>query len=609
VPTLNLALHVAHLPHVGRMRQRVRRLPAQRPSRLVERWYTEELTRVVRLLDQAAHSEAQSLRSVWPGGTALDAHPVDDVIARIAHKFGGIDLVAERLAKAAAQKSLQAVDARAIASIRKAVGVDISGALSGHGHIADRLREFHRWNVQLIKSIPEEYLGRLGAQLGEAWEHGRRWEDLAQVIDENGDVSDSRARLIARDQTSKMNAAFTQVRMQDVGINRYRWSMVVDGHNRPEHLACNGQEYSYDEPGPVAGSVDGEPCHAGEDIECLPGGAILSPSLARVIKVYRRSYAGELTKLVMAGQRSLAATPNHPVLTGRGWIPIQFVDVGEDVFQAGAESVQADVRDPKGVQATALEFFGAISALFVPQGIAGTATGFHGDGSDQQVDIVDVDGGLWNEGDPPFSQEFCEHLFALADEPSLSTGALELLFERQLVATDSLVRGGCKTLALLAACAGHPQEHAITAVARLDAMANEIGANGGPLDAKAFRELLHTDTGEKEGARLLARILLGAVARTPGARNFDSQRTQIDAEVVGIHAQGASGLRNSHPLLQHPMRVLQKGFCENAGGHVYNLQTSTGWYVAQETIIRNCRCWAEPVVNLDAAEQEQEQAA
>ena len=34
------------------------------------------------------------------------------------------------------------------------------------------------------------------------------------------------------------------------------------------------------------------------------------------------------------------------------------------------------------------------------------------------------------------------------------------------------------------------------------------------------------------------------------------------------------------------------------GAHVYNLTTSTGWYVAQNLLVHNCdRCYSEPVLD------------
>ena len=239
---------------------------ALRPSRKNELWYHDELSTLVRHLDTAARAELYGLKGIWPA--VHDAQPVDEVIHRIAKKFGGIDAVAERLAHAASLRNKGAADARAIEVIRRAVGVDITGALSGQGRIAEAMRRATEWNVQLIKSIPEEYLGKLGAAVGEAWEQGRRWEDIAAVLDHVGDVTESRVEIIARDQTAKMNSAFSRVRMLDVGINRYQWQTSGDERVRETHAEVDGQEFGFDEPGPVVGTVDGEPCHPGEDILC-----------------------------------------------------------------------------------------------------------------------------------------------------------------------------------------------------------------------------------------------------------------------------------------------------------------------------------------------------
>lgn len=250
------------------MRKRIgRRVPPVRPSRANELWYRAELGRLVRILVAAAHEVLpSSLRSVWPA--VHDAAPVDDAIARLARKFGGIDALAKRLAHGAALRNLHETDRRISQSIHASVGVDVSGMLTGTSKIAAKMQEFERWNVSLIRSIPEEFLGKVGAAVGEAWESGRRWEDIAGIISDIGDVTDSRARLIARDQTAKMNSSFARLRMTDLGITRYIWQTSDDERVRESHAEVDGQEFSFDEPGPVAGSIDGAPCHPGDDCQC-----------------------------------------------------------------------------------------------------------------------------------------------------------------------------------------------------------------------------------------------------------------------------------------------------------------------------------------------------
>lgn len=70
----------------------------------------------------------------------------------------------------------------------------------------------------------------------------------------------SRAKLIARDQTSKMNGAFNQARQTSLGIDRYVWQTSGDERVREEHQANDGQVFSWNDP-PATG-------HPGEDINC-----------------------------------------------------------------------------------------------------------------------------------------------------------------------------------------------------------------------------------------------------------------------------------------------------------------------------------------------------
>jgi len=100
------------------------------------------------------------------------------------------------------------------------------------------------------------------------WVEGMRWESLVEQIQHDGDVTENRAKLIARDQTAKINSAFNQERQQQVGIEKYEWQTSGDERVRESHAEVDGKIFEWGEAGPVAGSVNGEPCHPGEDIQC-----------------------------------------------------------------------------------------------------------------------------------------------------------------------------------------------------------------------------------------------------------------------------------------------------------------------------------------------------
>lgn len=85
-------------------------------------------------------------------------------------------------------------------------------------------------------------------------------EELKARLLERGDVSDSRAELIARDQCLKLNGALTQTRQENAGISSYTWSTSNDERVREEHRALEGQVFDWNSPPEVG--------HPGEDYQC-----------------------------------------------------------------------------------------------------------------------------------------------------------------------------------------------------------------------------------------------------------------------------------------------------------------------------------------------------
>lgn len=115
-------------------------------------------------------------------------------------------------------------------------------------------------NISLITEASEDYLEQISDVVAEAYEDGWRVERLMDEIIKRGGVSESRAELIARDQTLKLNAGVTRIRMQNAGIERYEWSTSLDDRVRPEHEDLEGLEFSWDDPP--------EPGNPGEDYQC-----------------------------------------------------------------------------------------------------------------------------------------------------------------------------------------------------------------------------------------------------------------------------------------------------------------------------------------------------
>ncbi|MDA4635985.1 phage minor head protein, partial [Escherichia coli] len=73
-------------------------------------------------------------------------------------------------------------------------------------------------------------------------------ENLIDIIKERGGVTRSRAKFIARDQTSKLNADFTEARNVALGLDIYEWGGTGDERERDSHLVLNGMLCKYSDP-------------------------------------------------------------------------------------------------------------------------------------------------------------------------------------------------------------------------------------------------------------------------------------------------------------------------------------------------------------------------
>lgn len=262
---------VRAMPHGARLRKRRGRLlKPVKPSHKVELWYKQQLLAVVAQLRKIAREELlPELKRMEPlyaagDGITRDAkvprRPLESTFQRMGQRIGGIEQTANRLAALAVQRSADTVDDRLKAAIKSSVGVDISPVLTQSGPILDALRAATKDNIDLIKSIPEQYFEKLGDAVGKNMERGMRFEDLAKEIERIGDVTESRAKLIARDQTSKMNGAFNEARQTSLGIDKYQWQTSGDERVREEHAENDGKVFSWNDP-PATG-------HPGHDVNC-----------------------------------------------------------------------------------------------------------------------------------------------------------------------------------------------------------------------------------------------------------------------------------------------------------------------------------------------------
>lgn len=121
--------------------------------------------------------------------------------------------------------------------------------------------------VNLIKSIPAQYLKDVQTSVWSSVMRGGDQHELASEIRRNYGVSNRRAALIARDQNAKAKAVMENTRRRELGITEAVWLHSHAGITpRPTHVAMHGKVYKtadgmYD-------SDEGKQVWPGELINC-----------------------------------------------------------------------------------------------------------------------------------------------------------------------------------------------------------------------------------------------------------------------------------------------------------------------------------------------------
>lgn len=153
--------------------------------------------------------------------------------------------------------------------------------VSSENWLEPKVAAFTDTNINLIKSIPEDYLDSLESMVRATVEQGITSGELKKQIlhdisfkpsekfvKKSGGVGTrkinprTRARLIARDQIQKFNGSLNELRQKESGVNKYVWRNTFSNSpwKREEHSAREGDIYSWGSPPP-----DG---HPGVAINC-----------------------------------------------------------------------------------------------------------------------------------------------------------------------------------------------------------------------------------------------------------------------------------------------------------------------------------------------------
>lgn len=264
-----------------------RKLKEVSASKQLEVRYRSEMDALLKMMLDVALEELREDKPTVVGDALPDffksisrkANSIFDKLDRI--DLGGIaNSIASRIVGTANNVNKERFDK----TIGRSLGIDLKGALSSSGKaVQDQLEIDRQLNAGLIKSVATQFKQEISETILSSVQSGERSTNLITQIKERYDVSQSRAKMIARDQTSKLNGSLTKARAQAVGSKTYIWRGTGDERERKSHFVMNGALCKWDDPSVYSddNGVTWQPRrrigafigHPSEDYQCRCGAA------------------------------------------------------------------------------------------------------------------------------------------------------------------------------------------------------------------------------------------------------------------------------------------------------------------------------------------------
>jgi len=185
---------------------------------------------------------------------------IDDVMATLRINFYGevTDKKQQQIATKAAYNVNSASEGYFNKLSTKLIGINLT---TSEVWLNGEVKGFIKENVALINSISQQHFNRVETIITEGVRRGKLTNEIKTELQSKFKLTKNKAKLIARDQTSKFYGDLSRLRQTHNGIKKYVWQTAQDERVRPDHASKNQRVFSWNNPPADTG-------HPGEDINC-----------------------------------------------------------------------------------------------------------------------------------------------------------------------------------------------------------------------------------------------------------------------------------------------------------------------------------------------------
>ena len=347
-------------------------------------------------------------------------------------------------------------------------------------------------------------------------------------------------------------------RAKKIGVQmEQQWLATLDGRTRHSHRQMDGEHRRIGEKFSNGCKYPGDPDGPAWEIwNCFVGETNVSFD-SEVQKSYKHKYKGELVTVKSAAGVNFTCTPNHPILTTKGWVAAGKLHQGDNLVVTQVGRVVPTPRGKPDINHSFPSFrtLHKFLNMVFTQRTTGLSVDFHGDVATANVEVVSKERFLGSNVNPRCNKPMDKIGFKNSDSFVFGKCHFMPRLRGINIAPFSLVCSTCKSLSFFFRGLHHSKEHRFRAVARNDVSIAKYSANNLPATTEIRSELLNGLSGKV----------------------FIDRVISIDVKVGSTH--------------------------------VYNLQTQNGYYFVNTiipqskqmrnnimAIAKNCRCTLIPML-------------
>jgi hypothetical protein len=509
-------------------------------------------------------------------------------------------------------KGLQSVD-KYLESGKLSVGLPY---LSEH-----KLEQLQRYSADLVTGIIAEAQKNIGVQVSLGVMGQKSKDEIIQSIGSNledpsvfGTIA-KRAQVVFQTEVKRTQNIATNDRIKQAATQikdlKKRWIHTHIGIPRPYHLLMHGTTINVNELFTLKGA-DGniyeiEAPHdpilpAGEVVNCFIGKTMTDAR--NIKKIFRQKYSGQLLTINTAAGNEISVTPNHPILTEKGFVKASILNEGMNILRCpfGQKMIMGN-PDVNNAPVKLEEIYNSVARKRKGERVASTNMDFYGDiSSDGKIDIINIDGLLRNGYYSNISQ-------IIGKKNLTSPNFIQTFFSNKCPLTYFFVRTFRATHRIMI------RLHLMFSLSwrHLFPFKNFRFASISIIDVLRFEESSQTDSRKfvfvrKIFDRLTGKILGNNIVRNRNflSSGFDAPKFQVPDESFIIDLKFKTDILDRLTSNVFSDKITSIVLHNVDSIYVYTLETLESIYKANTIIASNCRCFVTPYVERFKNENERE---